>query len=739
MAAPGGKAKDSINLLENAELIKDLRRRNRGMAEVLRECRHVCCFIIFLALFSTLIMIEPFSEFYSFEKSIRDKFDDLSGTGEDAQRMQLSDVKTIDNLWHYLQTTFYENIYYDSMAPNATFEILKLDQNHYNLLTGKVRFRVVRVQEGSNCQLSAVYGIYEPCFGGYTADVEATDGYGANVEEQFAFESGDGFTYSGSAGTYSPNGYMNYLQTNHTEARELLTEWKQNNYFDVATRAIFIDFNVYNVNLGYYGATKLVFEITPSGKMVNRLDFTVVTERYIVPNFNSQMIAEMILILFAAYYIAQELSEFSISKSEYLQDGWNVMDWANLLLLIAYAIMRVMAFSAAGGDVSATVADQSVFADLTDYAWYIKEMRSWNAYNAVLIWLKTVKYVTFIPYVTIMMGTLKYSWKYFVSFTIIFLSIFLGFSVGFVGGFGDKFEKVNSFGKASLFLLQSFVGSASFGEMFALSPILAGVLIGMFIIVVFFILLNLFMAIMVVALSEAKSQAVQDEDDAWTKFKSKSANLAQVMKEHLSLDEHIEYWLPGLHHRRRMAKQAKADLLRRRQERKNALDMRKRIALGRAAMYDDGEDDGGPESPTAGRAKGVKKRKTGKEDEEFGGLGSTTNLPLTMPLEARSTDQYSDSEESEVDIGILSSSKSKMRKKKQATGGVTENELILQSVQHVSSLLARRTETVKVLLLQEMQDVKTICQVVSDVLEILARRGADLAKQQGTFIESLGF
>lgn len=45
----------------------------------------------------------------------------------------------------------------------------------------------------------------------------------------------------------------------------------------------------------------------------------------------------------------------------------------------------------------------------------------------------------------------------------------------------------------------------------------------------------------------------------------------------------------------------------------------------------------------------------------------------------------------------------------------------------------------KVLLLQEMQDVKTICHVVSDVLEILARRGSDLSKQQATFIESLGF
>mmetsp|Transcript_8848 Transcript_8848/g.21540 ORF Transcript_8848/g.21540 Transcript_8848/m.21540 type:complete len:737 (-) Transcript_8848:294-2504(-) len=734
-------AQDSINLLENAELIKDLRRRNRGMGETLRECRHVCCFIIFLGLFTGLIMIESFANFYSFEKSIRDKFDNVSGTGADAQRIQLSDVETIDHLWHYINTTFYENVYYDSTTPNSTYEILKLDQNHYNLLTGKIRFRVVRVQEGTGCQLSSSYSMFEPCYGGYSVATEATTDYGENPEEQFTHETADGFEYSGIAATYSPNGYVNTLSTDYAEAQTKLNTWKHDGYFDVATRAIFIDFNVYSVNLDYYGATKLVFEITPSGKMVNRLDFTVVTERYIQPNFNAQMICEMVLLLFAAYYIAQELSEFSISKSEYMQDGWNIMDWANLILLIVYAIFRVLAFSAGGGDVDAkAIADQSVFADMNEFAYYIKEMRAYNAYNAVLIWVKTVKYVTFIPYVTIMMHTLKYSWKFFVSFSVIFLSIFLGFSVGFVGGFGDKFEKVNSFGKASLFLLQSFVGSASFGPMFALSPILAGVLIGMFIILIFFILLNLFMAIMVVALSEAKSQAVQDEDDAWSKFKQKLANVTAVVKEHLSLDEHIEYWLPGLHHRRRLAKQARLDLLRRRQERKNALDMRKRIALGRSALYDEGEDDGGPESPTAGRVKLQKaKRGSGADDHGFAGIGSSTALPLTMPLETKSADEFSESDDSEVDIGILSSSKAKLRKKKQATGGVTESELILQSVQHITALLARRTETVKVLLLQEMQDVKTICHVVSDVLEILARRGSDLSKQQATFIESLGF
>lgn len=133
------------------------------------------------------------------------------------------------------------------------------------------------------------------------------------------------------------------------------------------------------------------------------------------------------------------------------------------------------------------------------------------------------------------------------------------------------------------------------------------------------------------------------------------------------------------------------------------------------------------------------KTKKGSEDADFGKLGTTTNLALPMPLEVKGEEAFSDSDESEVDIGILSNSKVKLRKKKQAAQGVTESELILQSAQHIASQLARRAEVVKIFVLDEMKDVRTICTVVSDVLEILGRRSVDLSKQQQTFIESLGF
>lgn len=97
------------------------------------------------------------------------------------------------------------------------------------------------------------------------------------------------------------------------------------------------------------------------------------------------------------------------------------------------------------------------------------------------------------------------------------------------------------------------------------------------------------MAIMVVALSEAKAQQVEEKESSWDRFKQKVFQIWMVIYEHLSLEYHIEYWLPGLHHRRKRSKEARQELLFRRQERKNALDMRRRVAMGRTALYEEGE------------------------------------------------------------------------------------------------------------------------------------------------------
>lgn len=120
----------------------------------------------------------------------------------------------------------------------------------------------------------------------------------------------------------------------------------------------------------------------------------------------------------------------------------------------------------------------------------------------------------------------------------------MGFSIGFTGGFGDKLEKVNSLDKTVLFLCLSFVGSAFFGDFtdqMGPAGLFGGILVVLFLVLVYFVLVNLFMAIMVVALSEARANEMENKANqlAEQKAKKKKTMFAQ-MWDMLEMEEFIK-------------------------------------------------------------------------------------------------------------------------------------------------------------------------------------------------------
>ena len=93
----------------------------------------------------------------------------------------------------------------------------------------------------------------------------------------------------------------------------------------------------------------LLFEISASGQFVNSFNFAAFEDRDLAPSFDRpELIFDMILLLFIAYYVAQELAEFTISKQDYMSDGWNLLDWVTLIILGVVYAMKIMLWSAAG-------------------------------------------------------------------------------------------------------------------------------------------------------------------------------------------------------------------------------------------------------------------------------------------------------------------------------------------------------------------------------------------------------
>merc|ERR1711959_266950 len=103
--------------------------------------------------------------------------------------------------------------------------------------------------------------------------------------------------------------------------------------------------------------------------------------------------------------------------------------------------------------------------------------RTINAFNAVLIWAKVVKYIGFMPYIKTLLVTIETCWKQFMSFLFMFLIIFLAFVIAYTIGFGETIRELSTTGATGVYLARSFLGDIDLTNVYLEAPIFGAFLI----------------------------------------------------------------------------------------------------------------------------------------------------------------------------------------------------------------------------------------------------------------------
>merc|ERR1712182_161118 len=128
----------------------------------------------------------------------------------------------------------------------------------------------------------------------------------------------------------------------------------------------------------------------------------------------------------------------------------------------------------------------------------------------VLIWTKVVKYVGFMPHVKTLLTTLETCWRQYLSFLFMFLVIFLAFVIAYTVGFGETIRDLSGVGSTSVYLARSFLGDIDLTPVYHEAPFFGAILILFFMLGIYFLMMNVFFAIILTALDEAKDKKVQD-------------------------------------------------------------------------------------------------------------------------------------------------------------------------------------------------------------------------------------
>jgi polycystin 2 len=96
---------------------------------------------------------------------------------------------------------------------------------------------------------------------------------------------------------------------------------------------VFIEFTVYNANLNLHTMVIILGEFPASGGLIPGYSFR--TEKLFLYTTTSDFVmlaVEFVFILMLLYYIYEEIIEIISEKWKYLTQGWNYVDWANIIV-----------------------------------------------------------------------------------------------------------------------------------------------------------------------------------------------------------------------------------------------------------------------------------------------------------------------------------------------------------------------------------------------------------------------
>jgi hypothetical protein len=320
--------------------------------------------------------------------------------------------------------------------------------------------------------------------------------HGANVTEMTPIV--------GEMATYPASGFIIDVSVNKTKALGQFTNLMEWDWVDDATRAIVIEINTLNPNMNVITSNNILFEFGPEGTVQSRIR---------VNSFNIKFLSMPLLqtdaptdfIFFVLFLSAGIIFTLLIAYQFYMTGIidfftyiWNFADTLIVVFLWIVVASRVAVFDAVAAAPALApdlVALTDIFMPYNVVIDGLETATDLSALLVLLVWLKVLKYIGLIPlwrtHVLVIEGCLKQICK----FLPFLASIFVGFAVALNVGFGDRVPIYSSVWGCFVSLFFWLTGGTSLDPLFESGSTLGPGLYFMYLILIYFLLANLFMAI----------------------------------------------------------------------------------------------------------------------------------------------------------------------------------------------------------------------------------------------------
>lgn len=299
-----------------------------------------------------------------------------------------------------------------------------------------------------------------------------------------------------------------------SKSKEIIAELKTNLWLDRGTRAVFVDFTVYNANINLFCVVRLLVEFPATGGAIPSWNFrTVKLIRYVTAGDYFVLACEAIFCLFICYYIVEEILEIKRLKFSYFKSFWNILDILVIIISFVCIIFNVYRTVKVDKMLNDLLKKPEEYPDFEFLSYWQVQFNSAIAILVFLAWIKIFKYISFNKTMTQLSSTLARCAKDLAGFAVMFFIVFLAFAqLGYLI-FGTQVKDFSSFPSAIFTLFRIILGDFNFHELEAANRVLGPAYFILYVFFVFFVLLNMFLAIINDTYSEVKADVSNQQNE----------------------------------------------------------------------------------------------------------------------------------------------------------------------------------------------------------------------------------
>ncbi|CAF0732509.1 unnamed protein product [Adineta steineri] len=506
---PCGKAIGLVRKLWATQQTERIDRQYEKDKYVRTTIRELIVYLIFLAILSIVVFGMVSSNMFLLTQALQSIIigPQLTDNTNNQSGPAFPDFDRMEDFWQFMTdiapTAFFTESWYNNN--NVTEYGYVLFENR---LLGGIQMRQKKVRNNSCLVADDFKNEILFCYNSYAPVYEDQVSFGPceNLDadnctyDAFKYtpnKSWLGLSSTGQVSVYDQGGYTLLMPSTMEEFNAEIQNLFDNLWITRGTRAIIVDFTVYNANLNLFCQVQLLFEFPAVGGVLTTSTFNAVKLIRYVSTFDYFVLGcELFFVLFIIYYTIEEIIEIRNYKLSYFKSIMNCLDVIIICLSYVCIIFDIYRQAQVDSLLNQLLQDNSKQYD--DFSFLCYWQYQFNIIISVTIflaWIKVFKYISFNKTMTQLSETLAHCAKDISGFAIMFFIIFFAYAqLGYLT-FGVQVEGFASFEYSVYTLFLIILGIFDFESLQQAHRVLGPLFFLTYVFFVFFVLLNMFLAI----------------------------------------------------------------------------------------------------------------------------------------------------------------------------------------------------------------------------------------------------